>query len=412
MNSKKNSELSFLDNNSTASNADNPNLTIPQQDKVSEPLREIHRRGSIGILACGLVHDFKNVLTVILGQAQIAMEDADAEVKDRLSKIIDAARRAADLSNRLLHASHPGLKDATAENLCNMTQDTLKILNATYYEKVWFTSDMPETPIYAKIVPSEYNQILSNLCINAADVTPYGGKVHVTIKMATGDGNATPVEDETSLPMAVLSVKDSGPGLDKSQFDKIFDHFYTTKSNGTGLGLSIVKELADKIGGHVELESNPGAGTEFRIFIPICNRVDSQAPQVSRTPKGSGETIAVIDPSDDILDMMGTILTTYGFKPILASDASSMKKICSVPDCKPSVVVMDTCFLRKTDPDLIDEEKCAYNGIPLILLTTSGAGLPNASQLPGNNGLTIIDKPFSIEEIISAIQKALHAKHS
>ena len=291
--------------------------------KLEQQFHQIQRLESIGRLAGGVAHDYNNMLNVIIGYAELALEKVDKSdsIYDDLQEILKAAKRSSDVTRQLLafaskQAVAPKVLDinSTVEAMLKM----LRRLIGEDVELIW----QPGSDVWKiRIDPSQVSQILANLCINARDaIKESNGKIVIETRNVVIDGTAG--SDQVKIDRGeyvLLSITDNGCGMDGETISRLFEPFFTTKElgKGTGLGLSTVYGIVKQNGGFIDVRSKPGKGTSFKIYLPrfrgTTGEVEDEAMQV---PRGSGETILVVEDEESILRLTERILKGLGYNVI------------------------------------------------------------------------------------------------
>ena len=259
-----------------------------EEDRLAlqEQLRQSQKMEAVGQLAAGVAHDFNNLLTVIMGYAQLLLKKLTGQERERekAGEIMKAAQQAANLTQQLLAFSRKQVLQLRVLDINSHVQSLQEMLRRLIGENIELTTALAEPPGFVKADPGQIEQVIVNLVVNARDAMPHGG--HVAIET-----NRVTIADATAQTLAIpegiyvtLAVQDSGEGIPPEIRDRIFDPFFTTKApgKGTGLGLSTVYGIISQSGGHIRVESTPGEGTRFTIYLPEMPH--SPEPDVSRIP--------------------------------------------------------------------------------------------------------------------------------
>jgi two-component system, cell cycle sensor histidine kinase and response regulator CckA len=300
-----------------------------EKDKIHGQLQQAQKMESVGRLAGGVAHDFNNMLSVIIGNTELALEYAkkDSAMQRELLEIKTAALRSADLTRQLLAFARKQAVAPRVVNLNETIEGMLKMLRRLIGEDIqlaWLPqSGLPQV----FIDPSQVDQILANLCVNARDAIRGVGKVIIETATTTlseeycRDNPGTTPGDYVSL-----SLSDTGTGIPKEQLPHIFEPFFTTKKQGegTGLGLAMVYGIVKQNGGFIKVYSEPGQGTTFRISLPQHHGDTGAAPneEVEEIPQGQGQLILLVEDETVILEMNSRILQRLGYRVIASSSTS------------------------------------------------------------------------------------------
>jgi PAS domain S-box-containing protein len=385
---------------------------IGEQRRQEQALRQAQKMEAVGQLAGGVAHDFNNLLTVILncGESLAQSLPPGDERREEASEIVQASQRAARLTRQLLAFSRQQVMEARTVDLNAVIRNLMAMLRRLVGDHVQLVERLdPGTP-HVFVDPSQFEQVLVNLVVNARDAMPNGG----TIAIRT----ATTVLEERRF--AVLEVKDTGIGMDEATRARIFEPFFTTKElgHGTGLGLATVAGIVAQSGGEIAVESTPGRGTTFRLQLPAA--LASDAPSPPPTPRSSptpatgrpslGEhearsRIVVVEDQDAVRHMTARMLAADGFEVAQARSADEALRI--LGDGEPVALVLTDVempgaggrtlagFLERDARRIPILFMSGYTNDSLLL---RGALPPNASFLA---------KPFTQETLRSAVRKAL-----
>ncbi|MCU0723032.1 MAG: ATP-binding protein, partial [Planctomycetes bacterium] len=245
----------------------------------------------LGTLAGGVAHEFNNILGGILACASFLEEHAalDPESRETLGMILSASRRATQLTRQLLGLVQTSKAEAEPFDLNQAVRELVRVLSLTFPREIAVETDLAPGLPPALGTPAQVHQALLNLCVNARDAMPGGGRL--TLRTA-------PPSDRTGRRFLSVAVSDTGTGIPEEIRGRIFEPFFTTKppGKGTGLGLSFVKSVADSLGGEVEVRTEPGKGSAFALFLPAAPvREPAAAPPAARPAGGRAERILVVD---------------------------------------------------------------------------------------------------------------------
>ena len=283
-------------------------------------LEQAQKMDAIGRLAGGVAHDFNNLLTVILGRTDILLTQIKAEdpLRRGIALIQRTAGRAAELTKQLLAFSRKQVLEAVVLDLGVVTTDMKEMLARLIGEDIALVTNLAATLGHVKADRGQIEQVVMNLAINARDAMPRGGQL--VVETANADLDDEYVRRNVGSrpgPHVMLAVSDSGVGIPRELQRHIFEPFFTTKEQGkgTGLGLATVYGIVKQSGGYIEVDSEPGRGTTFRIYLP---RVDSASPAAERSPRaaaptGGTETILLVEDEDGVRELARDILRSSGY---------------------------------------------------------------------------------------------------
>jgi two-component system cell cycle sensor histidine kinase/response regulator CckA len=293
-----------------------------ERDTLEDELAQARRMESIGRLASGVAHDFNNLLVVILGHTELLLSRpaaADPALGDSLREIRKAGERAADLTRELLAVGRKQPLAIKTVDLNRLVTGFVGMLARLIPESVAVTTRLAPDLGPVKADPFQVEQILLNLCINARDAMPDGGRLTIeTANVAFDEESAKARPEVPPGTYVLLSVGDTGEGMDAETVGKIFDPFFTTKElgKGTGLGLSTVFGTVKRHGGSIHVHSEPGKGTTFEVYLSRFEAPDETergAPKVTGVSRRETETILVVEDEEPVRDLVCRILSEVGY---------------------------------------------------------------------------------------------------
>jgi two-component system cell cycle sensor histidine kinase/response regulator CckA len=302
---------------------------VTEAKALEEQLRQAQKMEAVGRLAGGVAHDFNNMLGVIIGYCDLAEGRADRKMVDRdVAHIKKAAQRAASLTSQLLAFSRQQVLRPSVLNLNAVVADLLSMLLRVIAADVELTFEPSAALGNVKADSGQVEQILLNLVVNASDAMPQGGKIVIeTTDLDLDENYARGHAKVRPGPYVVLSVSDTGSGMSPDTLLKVFEPFFTTKSagEGTGLGLAMVYGAMQQSGGHIDVYSEEGKGTTFRLYFPkVEEAVASRVPAESETTLASGsETVLLVEDEIAFCEMTAELLRKEGYNVLEAADGPS-----------------------------------------------------------------------------------------
>uniref|UniRef100_A0A7C3SHL5 histidine kinase n=1 Tax=Desulfobacca acetoxidans TaxID=60893 RepID=A0A7C3SHL5_9BACT len=380
--------------------------------KLEAQLRQAQRMEAIGTLAGGIAHDFNNILGVMLGYAEMALYSLkeDGDLKRKLQQILKAGQRGKDLVSQILAFSRPGKPERKPIKVSPIIKETLKMLRATVPATIELVSQVDEEKDTILADPTQIHQVLLNLCANAAHaMREKGGVLEVAVQAVDLDEAAAAHYHELAPgPYVMIKVKDTGHGMSKEVMERIFDPFFTTKApgEGTGMGLAVVHGILKAHGGAITVQSEPGKGTEFQVFLPRIT--ESPAPGLRERPrpdKGFGN-ILFVDDEEWLVEMWQEILENMGYEvEAYKSSHEALEAFRARPE-KYHLVITDQTMAHMTGFELAKEMLRIRPDIPIILCTGySEVVSPEKAKEAGIREYVM--KPLSISELTGAIRRAL-----
>ncbi len=300
---------------------------ISERKLLEERFLQAQKMESIGLLAGGIAHDFNNILGGILGYASWLKTNInrDHPFFRPVDTIERSASRAAELTAQLLAFARGGKYDLRPCSLNSVISESLKILSGTLDKSIAIETNLNESLPTVEIDIGQIQQVLMNLCVNARDAMPGGGRLTIQSSVARlSESDARNQPEAKPGWFAVLAVSDTGVGMEDGVKGRIFEPFFTTKEKGkgTGLGLSMVYGVVKNHGGFINVYSEPGEGSTFKIYLPLSGKPEVLESDVDTEMAGGHETILVIDDEEAIRQVAADILESYGYRVRLACDGA------------------------------------------------------------------------------------------
>ncbi|HYP55711.1 MAG TPA: ATP-binding protein [Solirubrobacterales bacterium] len=372
---------------------------ISELKRSQEQLERAHRLEAVGQLAGGVAHDFNNLLSVILNNAECLREETREKAgSERLREIESAAATAAELTRRLLLFSRRDPSELRAIDLTSAVREAEALLRRTIGEHVELTVEVPADLPPVRLAAGQVEQILVNLAVNARDALPDGGAISVA------------VERSATVPIVMLRVADDGVGMSEEIVEQAFDPFFTTKprGQGTGLGLAAVYGIAGRAGGHVEIESEPGRGTEVTVYLPVAEEdADVESPPESRSaPPAAGErAVLVVDNEAAVQRIVSHMLAKHGYRVRTASGAEEAEAVIADSDGGVDLLLTDLLMPEVSGRELA--ARLRARGVDLPTIFMSGYGEDASPLGPWDEPATVLQKPFKADELLRVVGAAL-----
>lgn len=386
---------------------------LTEQRKLEAQLRHAQRMESIGTLAGGVAHDFNNILAAIFGYGSLAimkMTDNDPH-RQYIQNILEASDRAAHLTKELLLFSRKQVLDRKTEDLNVIVAKSNKFLRRVIGDDVVIKAITSKAALPVLADAYQLEQVLMNLATNARDCMPQGGTVTITTEIVSLDegfkathGNCKPG------CYALLTVSDTGEGMDEETRQRIFEPFFTTKEvgKGTGLGLAVVYGIIEQHDGYINVYSEPGQGTTFRVYLPlIASVVDANVnTSPKEAPAGGTETILLAEDNDLVRVMAATVLREFGYTVIEAVNGEeALQKFKEHADSI-QLLLFDMIMPIMNGKDASDEIRKMKPGTK-ILFASGYAPDVIREKLSHEEGVQIISKPMSTAELLLKVRGVL-----
>lgn len=384
-----------------------------EQERLQKQLHQIQKLESVGRLAGGVAHDFNNMLGVILGQVQLAMMKVNSQdpLQDRLLEIEKAAQRSANLVSQLLAFARKQTVLPRTLNLNEVIVASLNMLERLMGENITLAWKPHDRLWPVMMDPSQVEQILVNLVVNAKDAIAGSGTVTIATDNRTLDeAFCQDLEDLLPGDHVLLTVEDTGCGMDRKTLDQIFEPFFTTKDfgQGTGLGLATVYGIVRQNRGLITVISRPGQGSTFSVFLPRVGPVGQclQQPGQKSSVRGPGTGILVVEDDPDLLHGIRETLENLGHAPCVASNPWEAVRQAQQQDRDIQLLITDVAMPEMNGQDLARRLKTLIPGLKCIFM--SGCALDLTAGLDAlDEGLHVLHKPFTMDELAEVISKAL-----
>ncbi len=375
---------------------------VTERRAMEKHVRQIQKFEAIGQLAGGIAHDFNNVMGAIMGWAELGQEQAppDGSLHSYFQKIRAQIERATGLTRQLLAFARRQLLEPRILNLNHLVAELL-----TFLEKVISKDIEVKTVLSPELEairgdPSQIEQVLMNLCLNARDAMPSGGRLVIeTQNVELGEDYYRHHSYARPGRYVVLSVSDNGVGMDAATIEHIFEPFFTTKEmgKGTGLGLATVYGVVKQHGGFLHVYSEPGQGTVFRVYLPVAGVAPSEAELRERPDdepvRGGSETLLVAEDHDGVREMARMTLESLGYRLLLAANgAEALELFLAQPDSV-ALVVLDVVMPKLAGPDAYLKMCETKPGLPVIFTSGYSAEMHSLSAVL-QQGAAALQKPY------------------
>lgn len=370
-------------------------LDVTRVRDLETRLRSAGRLQALGQLAGGAAHDINNLLTALHGHLDRARQAVthDAAVIESIDVATQAAERAAEIARQLLGVSRRGGIGNDVADLNAVVREVIALLGPAFHGDIHATTTFAPGPLLVGVEPGEVHQVLINLCVNACDAMPAGGRLSVTTDLLP------------ELNMARVIVADTGIGMTPEVKARIFEPLFTTKepNRGTGLGLPSVRTIVRRAGGRIECDSTPGQGTRFVVDLPIATAV--QVASMPATPT-SGRTILIADDEPTIRSLVRQALEESGYRVIEAADGFEAVEQAAKFDGLIDLAILDLTMPRLGGRDAFRQLRRQLPRLPVLFAT----GVLDAStdEMRADEGVVgMLEKPYRLAELLSAVRGAL-----
>jgi two-component system cell cycle sensor histidine kinase/response regulator CckA len=383
---------------------------------AEEQLRQAQKLEAIGGLAGGIAHDFNNLLSIILSYSELLMDDIDAEQPAHadLAEIHAAGKRAAELTRQLLAFSRKQVLSPRVLDLSAVVAGMEKMLRRLIGEDIELVCTFAPDLGRARLDPNQVEQVVMNLVINARDAMPDGGRISVETANVDLDELLASAYGCAPGLHVLLSVSDTGTGMDEAVRRRIFEPFFTTKpaGQGTGLGLSTVFGIVKQSEGSIWVHSELGRGTTFRIYFPWTDASDEVAPSRAPAPTLRGsETILLVEDDPAVRQLAIALLTRQGYRVIETSDVDDAIARCDEHPGKIDLLLTDVVMPRVSGPDLARTLVKRRPDLRVLFMSGySDRGIVRQGVL--ESSAVFVQKPLTPDALARKVREALAAAPS
>ena len=392
-------------------------IDITHKKQLEKRFLHAQRMESIGTLASGIAHDLNNVLSPILMSVHLLKSKiSDQQINQLLSIIESNAKRGADLVKQVLSFTRgiegnvqgqAATRQPTVLQVKHLLLEMQQIISQTFPKSIALYTEIQEELLPICADSTQLHQVLINLCLNARDAMPTGGTLTISADNIWIDETYASMHIEARVgAYIVLTIADTGLGINSEILDRIFEPFFTTKElgKGTGLGLSTVMRIIKEHGGFITVSSFVGKGTKFKVYLPAVNQVPMPLLEDTAIPTGSGECILVVDDETAIQEITKTSLENYNYRAMTAGDGMEALAIYAQHKDKISAAIIDMMMSKMDGATTIRTLQNINPLLPIIVVS----GLATSEQVPIekiDEHTAFLPKPYTTQELL----KTLHA---
>ncbi len=378
---------------------------------LQEQLDRTRRLESVGQLAGGIAHDFNNILGVIMNYAEFVAGELEAgsQAHQDIEEIRRAAERAAALTRQLLIFSRRDVVKPELLDLSEMIADLENLLRRALGERVEMTISCASDLWTVEADPSQVEQVLVNLAVNARDAMPEGGRLLIEAENVELDEEYASLHPDTEAGHYIrLKVSDTGIGMDKDTIERSVEPFFTTKSDGTGLGLATVYGIVIGAGGRIDVYSELGIGTTVKIHLPATAADPTEIePAASASSTGRREIVLVVEDEPDVRRMAERILTKGGYSVIGTSQGIEAVEICEPGQQKIDLLLTDVIMPEMLGTELVEKIHALRPTLPILYMSGYSHEVLAHQALTGNDSSAFIEKPFSAQALRATVRELL-----
>ena len=378
------------------------------QRKLQAQLARSNRLESLGTLAGGVAHDFNNVLAGVLGWGEMARDAAPAgsDQARQLDHLLQAALRGKSLVERIVRFSRSGGRQATVFELKPVVEEALALVAASLPRLVRIAPDLQSARARIRGDTTQAFEAVVNLCTNAIQAMPEGGTLRVGLQRHSA--TQPRVLSHAQLPAGdylALTVEDEGSGITGEMMDRLFAPFVTTRAahGGTGLGLAVVHGVVNEMRGAIDVESTPGRGARFTLYLPECHEPVSPAADALPAPaEGEGQRVLVLDDDAELVALAEEMLAGLGYEPVGYTDPhAALAALREAPQAFDALIT-DEGMPSLCGTQLAEALRCFAPALPVLLIT--GYGGPHLAARASQAGVTrVLSKPLQRAELAHAL---------
>ncbi len=382
-------------------------------------LVQAHKLESVALLAGGIAHDFNNMLTAIIGYLDLAMLDTpkDSQLYADVMEARHSAERATALTRQLLLFSHQQPMEMHPIDPGQTVQEILNMLERLIGEDIQIVTDLCADPPQIMGDAGQLQQVLMNLCLNARDAMPEGGTLTIRVdQVSLNKQETSQIAQARPGRFVRLSVTDTGIGMSAEVQERIFEPFYTTKpaGQGTGLGLSVSYAIVQDHKGWINVYSEPGRGTTFRVYLPALQMDEAQDDQGATSDalaplRGHGERILLVEDDNGVRQFATAALTSHGYQVLAAENAAEALQLAEVYGGRFDLVFSDLILPDRTGLALVRELKDRWPNVAILL--SSGYGT-DQTHWPAilSQEILFVTKPYQLADLIASVRQALDSR--
>ncbi len=387
---------------------------ISERRQMEELLRQTQKMESLGRLAGGIAHDFNNLLTIILGSCEVMMAEMEPgnEHREWVESALDAGKRAASLTQQITAFSRTQLLEPRVLDLNDAVNDLSEMIQRLIGSNIEFNLDLEEDLCNVRIDPAQLSQVILNLAVNARDAMPRGG----ALRLATTTGllpkeTLTANPDLQPVPHAILSVSDTGTGIPSDVLEHIFEPFFTTKKSGmgTGLGLATAFGIIRQSGGQIDVESAPGKGTTFRVYLPMVLEEPEGSPETEFSMEGGKETILIVEDNEQVRNLTEATLVRLGYTLLMASNGREGIEVSAAYEGDIDLLLTDLMMPEVGGRQTAETIREQRPGIRVLYMSGYSDDVIIREGVEASI-LKLLHKPFTLVELAAKVRSVLGDK--
>jgi nitrogen-specific signal transduction histidine kinase/ActR/RegA family two-component response regulator len=386
---------------------------VTHEREIQQRAQQQERLAAVGQLAAGIAHDFNNILTVIIGFAELARyyHDIDTRLQEIMDRIIKQGKQAGDLIRQIMDFGRQSVTEKYFVDLVPVVHEHISLLERIIPENIRIELDIKPGKYTLKADPTQIQQVLTNLAVNARDAMLDGGTLIFELYLVTfTPGERLPCPDLSPGEWIALAVSDTGSGIAPEIMPHLFEPFFTTKeiNEGAGLGLAQVYGIVKQHGGDVEVNSRPGQGAAFTLYLPVSTKPGAGRLQpVSRNvPAGNGELILLVEDDVVVLDVIQRLLLSLKYQVITAGNGQEGLAIYENHQADIALVLTDVTMPKMGGVALVQALRERNPDIKVVVMT----GYRLEAEIKGllSQGFAArLQKPLTVQQVAQTVHQAL-----
>jgi signal transduction histidine kinase/CheY-like chemotaxis protein len=382
---------------------------VHELQHTREQFTRAQRMEVVGLLAGGVAHDFNNVLTIVLGEAELALADLEegSPVRQSLLEIAAAGERGAALTRQLLVFSRGQLVEPAVFDLHEVVEDSERMLRRLLRSNIQIQVSPSSEPLPVRADRGQVEQVVMNLVVNARDAMPAGGHIYLETQRVVLDEAAAMLHSR--LPpgdYAALVVSDTGTGMSEEVKARLFEPFFSTKQpgKGTGLGLPACRGIVERWGGHIAIYSEGGVGTSVKAYLPFAG--DALVPAPAAPVRGGSEAVLVVDDEPAVRELASRILASHGYRVLEAGDATSALRVLAGTEV--ALLITDVVLPGSSGRELADRATALRPGLGVLFMSGYTEDVILQRRLLAHH-VVVLRKPFTAELLARRAREVLDA---
>jgi PAS domain S-box-containing protein len=392
-------------------------LELTEQKRLEQQFQQAQRMEAVGRLAGGIAHDFNNLLTIINTNCELALDalPPGAEIRADIEEARQAGTRGAALTRQLLAFSRRQVLHPELIDLSVVVSGMEKMLRRVLGEDVTLECDLSTGLPHVRADLGQLEQVLMNLVLNSRDAMPDGGRITISASPAQVDADMSRREAGLEAgSYVILTVADTGAGMDAATRDRIFEPFFTTKGvgKGTGLGLAMVYGVVKQSGGSIRVESEPGRGTSITIYFPVSAALEDSGagyrgalPTRDATPRGS-ETVLIVEDEGAVRDVVRRVLTAQGYTVLEAAGGAEALAVAARHPARIHLVLSDVVMPNMNGRELVEQLRAVRPGLRVLFMSGYDDDAIAQRGVPAPD-TAFIEKPFTIDALARRVRAVL-----